>query len=311
MNEDRELQDDLRAARLLGALPEPTPAALHRVRGRLVKGPSRAEVPMVRGLWLLGVGAFAGALTAAALFAARADLERSMIRPSVPVARTLEAGQGFENDATIRDVALSYSGTGTVGGTSDAPQIAWDNGLLNVEVTADKGIRLAVTTKEAVVRVIGTGFTVTRDTLGTRVDVRHGRVEVDCGDEATRALNAGDGVTCLPRSAAGLLGRARALQAANAPAADALEALDRGLAIVGPQPAVRDELNARRVSALYGLGRHGEVIDAARAYVSAGGGTRQAEMVQIAAASADVLGGCATAAPWLLEAGPVAVEACR
>ena len=311
MIEDREHQDDMRAARLLSSLPDATPAAVHRVRTRVLKGPVTAHLPVVRGLRLVGVGAFAGALAAAALFAVRTDIERSQIVVPVPVAFTLDATQGWAIDGSIPNVALSYTGSGTVGGTSDAPRITWDSGLLNVEVTSDKGVRLAVTTKEAEVRVIGTGFSVTRDALGTRVDVRHGHVEVDCGDEATRALTAGAGVTCLPRSAAGLLGRARALQAANAPAADALEALDRGLAVVGPQPAVRDELNARRVSALYALARHGDAIDAARAYVSAGGGTRQAEMVQIAAASAQALGGCGTAAPWLLEAGAIAVEACR
>ncbi|MES2638337.1 MAG: hypothetical protein V4850_02615 [Myxococcota bacterium] len=314
--EEDELRDDARAATLLQGLPAPSPASCQRVRVRVGAGRAQErtaasrDLPRARGLRLIGIGATAGALAAASLLVARTTIEPVAPAP-VAMASTLESGHGWEIDTSIPNVALSFDGTGTIEGQSDAPHIKWDSGLLNVEVTPDKGVRLAVFTREAEVRVVGTGFTVSRDTLGTRVDVRHGRVEVDCGAESTRALGAGDGVLCLPQSAAGLLGRARALQASGAPGADALDALDRGLAIVGPQAGVRDELTVRRIRALFDLARHGEVIDASRSYVTGGGGGRRADVEKIAAASASVLGGCAVAAPWLLASGPSAVAACE
>lgn len=309
--EDDELRDDARAARLLHALPTSAPVVVARLRARLRTDVRRpGEISLARGLRLISVGAIAGALAAAGLLVVRSQLEPTA-PVAVPVAATLHPSEGWTIDNSIPFVALSYMGSGTVEGTSSAPRIKWDSGLLNVEVSPDHDIKLAVTTREAEVRVIGTGFTVSRDLLGTRVDVRHGRVEVDCGTDGTRALGAGDGLLCQPHTAAGLLGRARELQRIGAPAADAIETLDRGLAIVGPQPAVRDELTVRRIRALYDLGRHGEALDGARAYLAAGGGARVSDVEQLAAAAAATLGGCAVAAPWMLEAGPTAIAACE
>ncbi|MDP2306550.1 MAG: hypothetical protein Q8P18_11055 [Pseudomonadota bacterium] len=323
--EDEEIRDDARVARALQSLPGSSPASLQRVRARIAftrarslgerledrrAGAGSRDFPRWRGLRLIAMGAAAGTLAAAGLQVARVSLEPVGPTP-VALASTLGSSQGWEIHTSIPNVALSFDGTGTVEGQSDAPQIKWDSGLINVEVTPERDVRLALFTREAEVRVVGTGFTVLRDSLGTRIDVRHGRVEVDCGEDATVALEAGDGLLCLPQSAAGLLGRARALQAAGAPSADALAALDRGLAIVGPQAAVRDELVVRRIRALFDLSRHGEVIDAARAYTASGGGGRQSDVEKIAAASASVLGGCAVAAPWLLDAGANAVAACE
>ncbi len=313
--EDEELSQDLRAARLLSSLPQSSPVACQRVRARLARsGPAEGlaarDPGRPRALRLVTIGVMTGAIAAAGLFVARAVIEPVAPEP-VAVAATLSAEAGWTIDTSLPNVALSYTGAGSIDGHSDAPRIKWDSGVLNVEVAADKGVRLAVTTREAEVRVVGTGFTVARDTLGTRVEVRHGRVEVDCGEDVTRALDAGDSAVCLPTSAAGLLGRARALQASDAPAADALDALDRGLAIVGPQPSVRDELTVRRVRALYDLARHGEALAAARTYLGNDGGGRRGDVELLAAGSAAALGGCAVAAPWLLEAGPSAVAACE
>ena len=46
-----------------------------------------------------------------------------------------------------------------------------------MEVTPDRGVRLELTTEEAVVRVVGTVFEVDRGPFGTAVAVDHGTVE--------------------------------------------------------------------------------------------------------------------------------------
>ncbi len=306
-SEEQELVDDARAARLLANLPTGSPALEQRVRARVVAStrPSVAD----RGLRLVTVAGVAGLAAAALLLITREALE-----PPPPVAEPVEASLAATGtwaiDTSIPDVALSYEGSGTITGTSDAPRIRWDAGTLNVEVTPDQGIELAVETREAHVRVVGTGFTVVRGSLGTRVDVRHGRVEVDCGSEVTRLLEAGDGVTCLPRSAAGLLGRARALQAEGGSAAEVLETLDRAMGMSEKTPAVADEIAASRVRALVDLGRHVAALDAARAYLSGPPGARRHDVELLAASAATTLGGCATAAPWLAAVGESAKAAC-
>ena len=59
------------------------------------------------------------------------------------------------------------------------PPGALGSGLLTdevaLEVSPDRGVYLGVYTEEATVVVIGTGFDVRRDPLGTSVEVRHGR----------------------------------------------------------------------------------------------------------------------------------------
>mgnify|MGYP003327532486 FL=1 len=174
MSEEQELREDERAARLLSTLGTPSPAAVARVRARLDES-TRSSVSVGR---LAGIAVATAAIAAAALLA----LQHVMIPPPAapaPVAVALDAPSGWAVHTAVPDVGLSFEGVGTIGGTEDAPRIAWESGTLNVEVTPEKGVRLAVATAEAEVRVVGTGFTVQRDRLGTRVQVRHGRVEVD------------------------------------------------------------------------------------------------------------------------------------
>lgn len=305
--EEDELRDDARAARLLAGLPSPSPAVAQRVRARVQA--SARPTAVGRGRRLLTVAVVTGALAASALLATRQALEPAPPAPE-PVAAALEAVGKWAIDVSIPNVALSYDGIGEITGTSDAPRIRWDHGTINVEVSSGKGIALAVETREAKVRVVGTGFTVQRDALGTQVSVRHGRVEVDCGTEVTRVLDAGDEVTCLPRSAATLLGRARALQAAGGSEAEVLETLDRALAMPDKTPAYADEIAARRIQTLLALGRHQDALDAAQGYFAGPTGARRRDVELLAASAAVSLGGCATAAPWLLTAAPGSAEAC-
>lgn len=304
--EDEELRDDARARGLLAGLPPVSSGSVARVRARVQAGGSRAAPRAGR---LVAVAAITSLAAGIGLFLTRQALEPAP-KPPVAVAAALETTSGWAVHGAVPFVALSYRGAGAVEGTSDAPHIRWDTGTLNVDVASGRGVRLAVETREALVRVVGTGFTVGRDALGTRVDVRHGRVEVDCGEEITRVLDVGDSVICLPRSAAGLLGRARALQAEGAPAAAVLEAIERGLALADAPAAVRDELSASRIRVLFDLGRSAEVLDASRSYLAGATATRRADVETMAANAAMALGGCATAAPWLGGASAAVAAIC-
>jgi hypothetical protein len=194
-------------------------------------------------------------------------------------------------------VQLSYRGSGTVGGAVRKPRIDWEVGTLRVEVEPDRGIDLRVDTREAEIRVIGTGFTVERDALGTRVAVAHGQVAVNCSDGGSASLLPGASITCRPTHAAGLLGRARALEASGAGPQPVLESAERGLA-AGPSEAVREELELIRIEALAASGREAEALEAvARALPLAT--VRATELRHVAARVAMRSSGCAAALPHL------------
>lgn len=162
------------------------------------------------------------------------------LRPQ-PITARLEA-EDTVTEALTPAVQLRYSGSGVVGGTDRAPRIRWEVGELRVEV--DPGIALSVETDDAVVRVLGTLFTVVRDARGTTVSVERGRVSVSCVDHV---LEPGMSATCLPTRPAGLLARARSLRADPA---SALDAVSRGLALAQPGDPVRGELLALQVELL-------------------------------------------------------------
>ncbi len=196
-------------------------------------------------------------------------------------------------------------------GSQSAPRIDWQRGTLNVEVTPDRGLDVRIQTREANIQVVGTGFTVTRDALGTAVEVRHGVVETSCADEAPVSLRQGDEITCLPSSAAGLLGRARALREAGADASLIAASLDRGLGLATLADPIGAELGAMKVEVLAASGDDLAALDAARALIAAGGGSRRADVLRFAAELARSEGGCAAAAPWLVELGPEGEQACN
>lgn len=269
---------------------QPTPEAVDRLRARLA-----APGPLLR--------AATRRPHPDAMFRLEARLRRPRQRPAVSVFRPVVVGVvlgllmllvvgdrwlpplDLELRATAettravgRHVHLSYRGLGTLRGTEAAPRIRWDVGSLGVEVTPGQGIRLEVETEDAHIRVVGTEFLVVRDTLGTQVQVQHGRVAVVCADGApAELLDPGEAALCLPARAAGILGRVRALRASGASSEAQLEAVERGLVIGEPgEPAV-GELIALKVEILAGSGRVIEAMDAARVYLERGG-PREAEI---------------------------------
>jgi hypothetical protein len=180
-----------------------------------------------------------------------------------------------------REVRLDFLGQGELTGTRAMPEVAWRSGTLKASVEPDRGIELMVRTPEATVQVLGTVFSVERGALGTEVQVERGTVRVDC-ELGTRALlRRGRRHTCLPTTAAGLLGRARRLQESDAPPADVLQALALGEGRPDATAPVLAEIAWVRVEVLAESGRERQALEEARRLVAAGGGHRHDELLQV------------------------------
>lgn len=317
--------DALRTA-LLG---QETDAAVSQALLRRLPRVSRTEVAEVRQRferrrgWMPWVLLFGGAAGGGAILAAGIALGMVYVAtrdpalapvPSAPLAVRLASDAAGQVISPAPGVALRIDGSGEVGGTPQAPRIDWTAGDLEVEVTPDQGIALTVVTREAVVRVIGTVFTVDRDALGTRVDVARGKVAVACAAGPSHTLTAGKTATCLPTTAPGLLARANQLKKDGAPSREILDAVDTALPIAsGP---FRAELLALQAETLLAAGRERQAWGVADAYLEAGG-PRRLEVLQIAASAALTVDGCAGALPYLQaleEAGagePAQLERCE
>lgn len=292
---DRRANEE--AARLLRQLPTPAFGADVRVRRAVAR--SVDENPVLRqeprSAWLLpALGVAAGAV-----LVAFGVWWGGFVTPPptvVPLAAALESPEVWRSTAVTSGVALSFQGTGEVGGDSLHPRIDWDRGVLNVEVMPGMGIDLQVRTREATVVVVGTGFSVTRDALGTQVQVLHGRVSVDCGGGDSAFLDPGDDHTCLPRSAAAMLGRARALQARGASAAEVSAAVERGLAFTeGTSGAVGEELRVLRIETLATSGHVADALAEAAAYLAGPAPARGAEVVRLVGVLEAQRSGCGVA----------------
>ncbi|MFZ5477981.1 MAG: FecR domain-containing protein [Myxococcota bacterium] len=275
---------------LLAELPDGGDEAVARVRARLHKV-RRPVLPVLAGaaaaIALIGVSAIAATLW---LQREREDL--------APLSAQLASEDARSALQPTDEVRLYYQGAGALGGTRWSPRVDWQVGRLVVEVAPDRGVDLRVHTREADVRVVGTGFTVDRDALGTHVAVQHGRVAVICADGGEFLLSAGRDASCLPTHAGALLGRARALQDAAAPPADVLDAAERGLA-AGAKGGTRHELQLLRVEMLIAAGRPADALAAAEAYLAEGTSLRRTEVRRMAAYTAMTTGGCAAALPHL------------
>lgn len=291
METEHSEQETALARQLLGNMPQPAAGANARVAMRLGRTRTAARHRPINR-YLLGTGL---AAAAAGLF--------YLVPPPNQAAFTesdLASESGWQ---TVQSdgVALSYLGTGAVSGQRKAPRIEWQRGTLNVEVTPEHGVDLRVQTREAEVRVLGTGFSVRRDALGTHVEVRHGIVETRCGTAEPVRLLAGDSKDCLPLSAAGLLGRARAQMESDAPTESVLATLRAGVAMAEAGSPVSVELAVATSETLAAASRPKEALAAVQTALAAGAGVRHVELVQFAARLSAPLGGCAVAAPWLLD----------
>lgn len=221
-----------------------------------------------RRLPVAAAGLAAAALAAAALFT---------LRGPVRVDRPLDNAGSVALGAEVDVVA---SGHGGVVGTDHDMEVAWSFGTLAVEVEPQRGVTLSVQTDEGRTSVVGTGFSVTRDALGTTTSVAHGRVRVLCVRGGESFLGAGESRTCPPVTATGALGRVLALDGVAAPEAWMAEIVD-ARARPDATGAVAAELDALRVRALVQAGRLAEALPAAEAALADPGCTRREELAGV------------------------------
>jgi hypothetical protein len=179
-------------------------------------------------------------------------------------------------------VRLDYQGAGTVDGTERTPHIRWEAGTLDVEVTPGAGVDLSVETDEALVHVVGTAFSVTRDAMGTKVAVTRGHVRVTCTGAASEQLVVGGQAECLPVRAAAWIGRVQALMAASRPVDEILSSVDRGISLAGPGDPATGELVAMRIRVLMDSSRYEDALAAAESYLASGATPRRAEVEALA-----------------------------
>ncbi|MEQ1506130.1 MAG: FecR family protein [Myxococcota bacterium] len=271
------LDRQLVPAHELTGLPVPGPDAAARVRARL-----RQPAPAPDRSWTAPLTAFALVAAAGLVVIAVAD------REPAPVDRFL-AGTG--TDQRIGDhVVVRHDGRGHVSASGDDVAIDWEFGRIALDVEPNRGVRLAVNTPEVAVRVVGTKFSVERDALGTRVEVERGKVAVTCTSGTEQLVTASEAVECEPVTAPGLLNRARALDAAHTAPDTILATVDRGLAVVGGDAAVRGELLTVKSSVLVAAGRLGDALDAAEAALATNPDDARATALHRTAAHLALLG---------------------
>lgn len=281
--------------REVAARTEPTPAQLAQVRNGLAARAARGTS------WAAPAGVVAVGLTGLVAWFA--------LGPSPAAApERVAVAAGVER---LGAIAVRAEGVGEALGTEDRWSLDWSQGRVALDVPTE-GALIEVRTPEAVVRAAGTAFAVDRSALGTLVAPERGAVEVACvagsdGSVAAGPLAAGEFTTCLPATATGLLGRARALADRGAGPDQVLAALDAGLAS-DADPQVRAEIQAQRIGPLSGLGRLEDALAAAEAVVAAAG-PRAEEARHASAALAWSLGGCDRARTHLAAiAEPTEVE---
>jgi hypothetical protein len=292
-------EHDPEIARALGHAPGADGRALARVRARIAAGRIAVAQPWSSVRW-----GFPLAL-AAALLLTLASLPRWKGEgdPGRPIADALVSETAWTASAPTPEVSLRFQGSGAVSGDAQHPMVRWHVGSLDVDVVPDRGVELAVVTREARVSVIGTGFTVTRDALGTHVRVRHGRVSVACGTREPAFLDPGDEIACLPTTAIGFLARANQLGDQGAPPADILAAAEGGLSLSNSgadDATIRDELVRLRAEALYDVGRAAEALEVAAAALPSAT-HRATDLRHLAARAGMASAGCDAALPYLSE----------
>lgn len=234
--------------------------------------------PRTRVRWVLAAGV---ALAAAALF-----LLRPGPGPAEAIPLSTPTGLGSL-------VHVTPEGEGSAVATARGYAVAWRHGRLEVEVVPDRGAELTVTTDEATISVVGTGFSVDRNALGTTVAVRHGTVLVDCALGGAAHLHAGEDRVCLPRTAAGALGRIRALQDAGTDPGQVLAEAESAASRPDATGSVANEIGAVRVSALLLLDRRDDAETTALDVLARAPGARDAELHRVVARLAVARGDCA------------------
>lgn len=271
---------------LLDQLPEAQPIQLQRVRAKVLAGQRR---PRHRPLAIPGLALAAVSLVAVGAWLAAAD----PVEPAVVPALTVVS---LEGSRVLTDgLAVVTEGSGEARGSGKTWDLDLDRGRVHLDIAPEQGFDVDVSTGDAVVHVVGTVFSVERDALGTHVEVQRGAVQVDCLRGADLLIEGSGRHNCLPATAAGLLGRARALMDRGDADAAALESLMAGLADE-PEVAVRGELLAASVEVQLRLGDTDRALEGALAYLDTGETAREAALRQLAVDLLSRSGACDRAA---------------
>jgi hypothetical protein len=271
-----------------------TPADIARLRAALpadLSSVRRAPVapPRIRA-WRVPA--------ALALLAAAAGVALALWPAPGPTTAPLSvdlATLGPDGVLDLEGLRLTAQGVGALEGTDVRPRLRWELGTVRLEVDPAAGRTVTVETPDGAVEVLGTILRVARDPLGTEVVVERGRVAFTCAGGDRRELGAGDAGWCLPITAGGLLGRARALEAAQAAPDTVLATLDAGRAVAVPSSAIAAELAYRRLPLLVALDRPSEAVSSGMAYLEAGHTLHRAAVAAQTGALAVGTGDCEAA----------------
>jgi len=254
-------------------------------------GPFRSA----RSRWLLlGAG-----LAAAAALVVAANAPTSFGHVDAALSERLDSAGQVQRLDIGAAVAVDYQGSGLVEGSTLSPVIGWEQGILVLDVDPRESIDLTVNTSEARVKVKGTVLSVQRDALGTHVTVDRGLVGVTClGTEEVDVAAGGEHI-CLPGTAGGLLGRARALQDSGGAPSEILPPIDMALALVDEASPLNSELRVLRIQLRYQLGESGQALAEAREFLATDTSLRRKEVARLALHLSVLAGDCADAAELL------------
>jgi hypothetical protein len=289
-----------------GLLPGPEGAVLDtatRPRGKPRLRPFTAPRPRspVRTWGLAAAGLVTASLAAiaVALFLVRGPT--SPTQAPLALDEVLHSPEQTTEREPIPTMALSYQGRGTLAGDRTAPRLGWESGRVEIEVIPQTGTQLTVRTREALIQVVGTAFTVTRTGPRTDVEVHRGQVDVRCAAGGGADLLAGQSHRCGPASEAGWLALAHQLHSPSANPDHALQAIESGLSVSDPAGLVTTELLALRAQVLTEAGRLDEALDAVGIALERPHRHRRQQLLALGVAVAEAVGERRTAAAWQAE----------
>ena len=189
---------------------------------------------------------------------------------------------------TLRDAELRPDGEGRLLGTTSAPSVLWEQGVLEVQTARE----LSVLTREGEFRIGAGAATLLRDGRGTTVQAHGGTATVTCEGSEPKTLGSEGSALCRPISAEGMVGRVRLLDVDGLPADELLAEIELGLTLPATGPIATNELQTMRVFQLDRAGRADEALAAARSWLDEGHDSRRAAVQRLAGSLALRLEGC-------------------
>ena len=207
-------------------------------------------------------------LAAAAMAVLAVGVNRTL--EEAPAPSGAHALAGVSQLQPLDEVVLDYGGQGEAAWDGKVVRIDWEAGSLTSNVMPEQGIDLSVHTREAVVSVVGTEFTVTRDADGSHVLVDHGVVSVECEASGEVTLRAGQSHTCAPVSAGQWLYKIDRLFAASGDSDRIRTSIRRGIRYSAEGDPLRGELLARQVQLELRDGDRSAAAETAQQYLREG-----------------------------------------